>query len=124
MALKEYVGAVVLEINGREYECVDLNVKHNSGKKVVKTMNRKGRALGFSRGIESWELSLTASIPLDDPQDWDDIDGAKVTVYPVSGNGKRVSYLDCFSTEDSEDYSTENEAKVKVAVVALDKVEE
>ena len=34
------------------------------------------------------------------------------------------SLMDCFSTEDSEDYSTDNEARVKVSLVALDKLEE
>lgn len=125
MALINYVGAVVLEIDGTEYECIDLSVKHNSGNKAVKTMNRKGRALGRSKGIETWELSLTVPIPEGDERDWDEvIEGAKVSVYPVSGNGKRTSYLDCFSTEDSEDYSTENEARVKISLVALDKLKE
>ena len=51
MALKEYVGAIVLEVDGQEYEVIDLNVDHQSGKKLVKTMNRTGRALGFRLGL-------------------------------------------------------------------------
>jgi len=120
----EYVGSIVLEVDGQEYDVIDLSVKHNSGRKAVKTMNRKGRVKGFSRGVETWELSLNAAIPKDDARDWSAIEGAKVTVYPVDDESRRVTYSDCFSTEDSEDYSTDNEARVKVSLVALDKVEE
>jgi hypothetical protein len=74
--------------------------------------------------VETWELSVTAAIPKDDKRDWGALEGAKVTVYPVGDEGNRTSYLDCFSIDDGEDYSTDNEGRVKVSLVALDKAEE
>jgi hypothetical protein len=125
MALKEYVGAVVLEIDGREYEVIDLTVNHETGKKLVKTMNRKGKALGFCQGVQTWEITLTVAVPKDDTAiDWDSFEGAKLTVFPVSEGGKRESYLDCFAQKNSVKYEAENEARVDLTVMALDKVVE
>lgn len=124
MALKEYLGAVVFEVDGREYEIIDLSINHDTGKKLVKTMNRKGRALGFCQGIQTWEISMTAAIPKDDPMDFDSIEGAKLTIYPLNEGGKRESYLDCISQKDSRKYSADNEARVDFTILALDKIEE
>nr|WP_275421959.1 hypothetical protein [Snodgrassella gandavensis] len=35
-----YVGAVVMEVNGREVEIISIKPKTTTGGKVVKTMNR------------------------------------------------------------------------------------
>ena len=126
MALKEYVGSIVLEINGREFEVIDLNVNHETGRKLVKTMNRKGRALGYCQGIQTWDLSLEVAIPKDTGQDidWDNFEDAKITVYPLGDGGKRESYLDCVSQKNSVKYTAEDEARVSVTVLSLDKVVE
>jgi hypothetical protein len=126
MALKEYVGSVVLEINGREFEVIDITINHDTGKKLVKTMNRTGKALGFCRGIRTWEISLTVAIPKDTGEDvdWDNFDGAKITIYPLTEGGRRESYLDCVSQKNSIKYAAENEARVDVTVLALDKIKE
>ena len=42
MALEEYVGAIVMEVDGQEIEVTDLKVDTNTGRKLVKTMNRTG----------------------------------------------------------------------------------
>lgn len=126
MALKEYVGAVVLEIDGREFEVVDITVSHDSGKKRVMTMNRKGKALGYSQGVKTWDLAMTVAIPLDskDNIDWDTVEGAKVTIYPQSEGGRRESYLDCVSQKNSISYSLDTEARVEISMLSLDKVVE
>ena len=124
MALKEYVGAVVLEVDGREYEVIDLNVDHQTGRKVVKTMNRTGRALGFHQGVATWELSVTAAIPKDDALDWSGVEGAKLTSYPVTDGGKRVTYQDCAVVSTSDKYTVDNEARIDAKLLSLNKVEE
>lgn len=124
MALKEYVGAIVLEVDGSEYEVIDLNVEHQTGKKVVKTMNRTGRALGFHKGVETWELSVTAAIPMDSAPNWEGIEGAKITVYPPSGTGTRESYTDCVCISAGRKYSVENEARIDLKFLALNHVKE
>ncbi|EHT5775721.1 phage tail protein, partial [Salmonella enterica] len=51
MAIEEYVGSIVMEIDGREVEITDLSPAHETGRKLVKTMNRSRRAKGITRGI-------------------------------------------------------------------------
>lgn len=124
MALKEYVGSVVMEIDGKEYEVVDLSVDHQTGKKIVKTMNRTGRALGFHRGVETFELSVTAAIPKDDAKDWNGLEGGKITVYPLGEGGQRESYTDCVVASAGTKYSVENEARIDLKILALGHTEE
>ncbi|KZE34181.1 phage tail protein [Crenobacter luteus] len=124
MALQEYAGAIVLEVDGREVEVIDLNVNTRTGRKLVKTMNRAGRAKGFAKGIAEYDLSITVAVPLSGDLDWEAIEGAKLTVYPASPGGKRESYLDCFTTEVGEKYSVDNEARRDLKLQALRKVKE
>ena len=126
MALKEYVGAVVLEIDGREFEVVSLDVTHNTGKKPVITMNRTGKAAGFCQGVKTWTISASTAIPKEGEGDvdWSTIEGAKITVFPVSEGGRRISYTDCFAQEVGEKYEAENEARRDLTLIALNMIEE
>jgi len=124
MALKEYAGAMVLEIDGQEIEVVSLSTTTRTGKKPVKVMNRSRLIGGFARGIQEYELRATVAIPLQMDFAWEDIEGAKLTIFPASPAGKRVSYLDCVSTEIGEEYSVDNEARRDVSLFAVRRVEE
>lgn len=124
MALQEYAGAIVLEVDGKEVEVIDLGVNTRTGRKLVKTMNKTGRAKGFAKGIAEYDLSITVAIPLSGDLDWEAIEGAKLTIYPLSPGGQRESYLDCFTTEVGEKYSTDNEARRDLKLQALRKVKE
>lgn len=120
----DYMGAVVLEVNGREVEVVSFNVTNNTGRKLVKTMNSTGRAKGFCSGIETFELSLTVVMPLGDTAiEWRTVKGAKLTQYP-EGGGQQISYLDCATTEVGEQYEVDNEARINIKMNALNKVNE
>jgi len=124
MALQEFVGAVVMELDGREVEIVSINPSVNTGRRLVKTMNKTGRPSGFSQGVAEIGLSLAAVIPTTgEPIDWENIEGAKITITPVAG-GKRQSYLDCFSVSVGRQYSVDNEARIDIQMQALRKVEE
>lgn len=123
MALEEYVGSIVLEIDSQEIEITDLDVQTITGRKLVKTMNKTGKAKGFSRGIATYELSVSAVIPDDDEPDWANLEGVKVSIYPLNKSSKRTSYLDCFTTEVGEKYTVDNEAKVDIKLAALSKVD-
>ncbi len=122
MALLEYLGMVVMEVNGLEVEIETLSVTTKTGRKPVKTMNKNGRAAGFAKGIEEIDLKVTAVIPLTGGIDWGGIQGAKITVYPQSVGGKRTSYLDCFTIDVGEKYDVSSEAKLDLSMVALRKV--
>lgn len=122
--LEEYAGAIVLEVDGKEVEVVDLNVNTKTGRKLVKTMNKTGRAKGFAKGIAEYDLSITVVIPLTGDIDWDAIEGAKLVIYPASAGGKRESYRDCFTLETGEKYSVDNEARRDIKMAALSKGKE
>ncbi|MBN1085941.1 phage tail protein [Erwinia aphidicola] len=125
MALEEYVGAIVLEWNGQEIEVTDLKEDINTGRKLVKTMNRTGRAKGFSRGIAEYQLTLSVVVPLTGDLDWESMEGGKITQEPLSGSGgKRVTYQDCFTTTVGATYTVDNEAKRDITVQSLRRVEE
>ena len=124
MAIEEYAGSVVLEVDGTEYECTQISFEINTGRKLVKTMNSTGRAKGFSQGIATFDFTLSVVIPLGDTTDWGSITDSKVTIYPLDNTGQRTTYQDCFSTGYSEKYTVDNEAMRDVKMSALNKVNE
>ncbi len=108
-----------------EIEVTDLKEDVTTGRKLVKTMNKTGRAKGFSRGIAEYQLTISVVVPLTGDLNWEGMEGAKITQYPLSGSGgKRVSFLDCFSTQVGASYTVDNEAKRDITVSALRRVEE
>jgi len=122
--LQEFAGAASLEVDSAEIEITAISIDTTTGRKAIKTMNRAGRAKGFSRGIVTYALSVTAVIPVSGTApDWANIEGAKLTVQPVGGD-KRVSYLDCFTESVGEKYQVEGEAVIDIKLTALRKVEE
>lgn len=124
MAIEEYAGAVVLEVDSAEWECTSINFEINTGRKLVKTMNSTGRAKGYSRGIATYEFTITVVIPLGADLDPESIVDSKVTIYPLDNAGQRTTYQDCFSTAYSEKYTVDNEAVRDIKVTALNKVKE
>ncbi|MEW9901016.1 phage tail protein [Chitinivorax sp. PXF-14] len=122
MALQEYLGAIVMEIDGQEVEIESLDVTFKTGRKLVKTMNKTGRAKGFAKGVAEYDLKVTAVIPVSGDIDWGSIEGAKITIYPVSAGGKRTSYLDCFTTDAGSKYTVDGEAKRDLTMIALREV--
>jgi hypothetical protein len=120
----EYTGSIVLEVNSQEIEVTEFNPRETTGKKLVKTMNSAGRAKGYSNGIATWELSITAVVPVSQKVNWAAIAGAKMTQYPLSDTGTRTTYQDVFVTEVGEQYSVDNEARINITAFALNKVEE
>ncbi len=124
MALTEYLGAIVMEIDGQEVEVESLDVSYKTGRKLVKTMNRTGRAKGFARGIGEYDLKVTAVIPVTGDVKWADIQGAKISIYPLQSGGKRTSYLDCFTVDVGKKYTVDSEAKQDLSMIALREVVE
>ncbi len=124
MALEEYLGAIVLEVDGQEVEIESFDVTEKTGRKLVKTMNRTGRAKGFAKGIAEYDLKVTAVIPLTGDLDWAAIQGAKLRKYPLTAGGKGTSYLDCFTIDVGEAYTVDGEAKRNISMGALRKVDE
>lgn len=124
MALKEYVGSISLEVDGREIEVATVSPSSNTGRRPVRTMNRLRTIAGFARGVQTHDLRLTVVIPIGgDSIDWDNIEGAKLTIDPGDG-GQRTSYLDCFTTEVGSEFQAEGEARRNISMVAVRKITE
>ncbi len=140
-----YTGAVIMEVNGRDIEIVSIKPQTTTGRKPVKTMNRNGRVNGYCDGVTEHKLSVTAAIPIDGTEidwdnitkakitiypidgteiDWDNITKAKITIYPINDEGRRTSYLDCFTVDTSEQYEVDNEARIDIEMIALHKIKE
>ncbi|MDA5091798.1 phage tail protein, partial [Klebsiella quasipneumoniae subsp. quasipneumoniae] len=95
----------------------------NTGRKLVKTMNRTGRAKGYSKGIAEHSLQITVVLPKNVAQpDWDEMAGAKLTLMDMDGN-PLYSYLDCFTTQSGEQYGVDNEARRDLTIQSLRKVQ-
>lgn len=124
MSLEEYLGSIVMEVNGKEVEIESLSITKKTGRKLVKTMNKSGRAKGFAKGIAEIDLKITAVVPLSGDIDWGGIEGAKITQYPLTAGGKRTSYLDCFTIDVGEQYTVDGEAKRDISMAALREVTE
>lgn len=124
MALEEYLGTIVLEVDGQEVDVVSVDVTESTGKRVVKTMNRTGNAKGYSNGMRDYNLRLSVAIPANGDLDWAAIKGAKLTIYPLDAEGKRTSYLDCATGEVGEKYDVQGEATRDITMMALRKVQE
>jgi hypothetical protein len=122
MALEEYLGAIVMEIDGQEVEVKSLDATVRTGRKLVKTMNRTGRAKGFARGITEYDLRVTAVIPASGDIDWGAIEGAQITIYPQSLDGERIRYQDCFTLEVGDKYNVDDEAVRDITMAALNRV--
>ena len=119
----EYIGAIVLEVDGKEVEVTKCDPKVNTGRKGVKTLNSSGRMRGFIQGIAEYTLSITAVKPNDGSEvDWENITNAKLTYYPLNQADKRTTYQGCFTTEVGESYTVDNEAVVDIQLGALSKV--
>jgi hypothetical protein len=112
----------VMEIDGQEVEVKSLDATVRTGRKLVKTMNRTGRAKGFARGITEYDLRVTAVIPASGDIDWGAIEGAQITIYPQSLDGERIRYQDCFTLEVGDKYNVDDEAVRDITMAALNRV--
>ena len=120
---QEFASLGIVEVDGQEIDLTKLDVRTVTGRKPVKTINRKGRVKGFAKGIVEYTLSITVAVPLNSPEpDWDNVTAAKITV--EEEDGTRTSYTGCFTTEIGESYTVDSEKMRDLQVVALDKVKE
>ncbi|OSI25062.1 phage tail protein [Neisseria dumasiana] len=119
----EYVGSVTLYLGAQEIEITKIDVKDNTGKKPVKTMNRTRRTKGFTRGVGQYDITFTAVVPTDGkPVDWANIDDAKISLVPDVEGARPTSYLGFCVTEAGDSYTVDNELVVDVSGFAVRKV--
>ncbi|SDI83398.1 hypothetical protein SAMN05216588_1264 [Pseudomonas flavescens] len=115
----KFVGQIVLEINGTDYEVVSVEPTLKTGRTTVKTMNRTGRPTGTAKGIEEHDLRISVAIPKTGEPDWRALVDAKLTIYPQDGGGKRESWTGCSLIELGSSYKVEGEAQRDLTIAAL-----
>ncbi|WP_282339388.1 phage tail protein [Pseudomonas sp. PS02288] len=115
----KYVGNIVLELNGTEYEVSSFEPTTKTGRTVVKTMNKTGRPAGTAKGIEEHELRISVPIPKTGEPEWRALVDAKLTVYPVEGGGLRETYTGVSLVEVGSKYQVEGEATRDLSCIAL-----
>jgi len=119
---QEFVGAVVLEWDGQEIECASVSSDIATGKRLVKTMNRKGRAKGHALGVPDFKLSVEVPIPTDGSEpDWLKIENAKLTIVPIDGVGLREVFTGCEIETVSSKYAVDGAAMRTLSITALDR---
>lgn len=119
-----YVGQIVMELNGTDYEVTSLEPSLKTGRTVVKTMNRTGRPLGTAKGMEEHDLRISVAIPKKGEPNWRALVDAKITIYPQEGGGKRETWSGCSLIEMGSKYQVEGEATRDLTVSALNYYEE
>lgn len=119
----ELVGAIILYVNGQEIDVASVNPTEQAGRKLVSTMNSRGRANKSSQTTASGALQIEAFIPKTGGIDWAKISGATLIAEALDGGyrevwtgvgvvtvgkkfaveGEATQSLDCFY----KDYTTE-----------------
>lgn len=119
----QLVGAIVMYVDGQEYDCNSINVKSATGRKPVPTMNSEGRVRKKTKTISSTTLSVEVFIDEENDKNWDKVEDARIVVESIDG-GKRTTYLECSVTDVSDSYKVEGEAVRSLEMFALNKIEE
>jgi hypothetical protein len=114
-----YVGLIILELNGQEYDIVSLDTTNNTNRKVVKTMNRTGRPKGTAKGVNDYALTVNVAIPKSGEPNWDTLLDAKITIYPQDGGGVRQTYTGVHLVSVGSKYNVDNEATRELSLGAL-----
>lgn len=121
-----YVGSVVLELDGVEFEVMNFRYSINTGRRRVNTMNPKGRSLGYAKGIATYDVSFDAPVLIDESQDidWKNITASKLTYWPLDKPAHRKSLRD-FAVETAEESAnTDSEATIAVGGFAFGEIQE
>lgn len=119
----EYDGEVVVEINGKEVDCISFDDTDNIGRKPVKTMNRTGRAKGSVNGIEMHDMKITAPAPATGEYSWRTMKDAQIVIYPVGNPTKRTTFIDSNVASIGSRYQIEGEMVRDISLYALRKVD-
>ncbi|KPA91397.1 hypothetical protein PF66_02280 [Pseudomonas asplenii] len=114
-----YVGQIVLSINGQDYDVKSLDHSLKTGRTVVKTMNRTGRPKGTAKGMEDHELRVSVAIPKTGEPNWRAMLDAKITIEPVDGGGQRETWTGVALMEMGSKYQLEGEATRDLTLSAL-----
>ena len=115
----KYVGAIVMDLNGTDIEVASVDHQFTTGRVIVKTMNRTGRAAGTARGIADHTLRVSVPIPKTGEPNWSAVLDAKITMEPGDGGGQRETWTGVFLISIGSKYQVEGEAMRDLEMGAL-----
>lgn len=115
----KYVGAIVMDLNGTDIEVASVDHQLTTGRVIVKTMNRTGRAAGTARGIADHTLRVSVPIPKTGEPIWSAVLDAKITMEPGDGGGQRETWTGVFLISIGSKYQVEGEAMRDLEMGAL-----
>ena len=122
MEYEEYVGAITMEVNGLEIAVVSLGVTEMTGREPVAAMTRGRRIVGYSEGITTYSLEVSALLPKSGEKiDWANITNAVITAEPVTG-GERQTFVNCSTTKVGSEFKMQGQAGVSISMFAQDKI--
>lgn len=119
-----YVGLIVLEIDGVEYEVKRFEDTVTTNRRTVKTMNRSGRSLGHAKGVVDYTINCSVAIPKQGEPNWIAMVDAKISLEPQDGGGKRETFTGVYLQSMGSKYDVEGEAVRDLTLGALNKYEE
>ena len=115
----EYVGAIVFEVNGQEYEIDSFDYDIKGNRKIVKTMNRRRQASGHCTIIADISGKAEMPIPVKGEPDWLALRDGKIVIYPVEEGGTREVFRNVNVTNMGAKFKTDGEAKRNIDWSAL-----
>ncbi|WP_336937086.1 hypothetical protein [Acinetobacter modestus] len=92
MSDEELVGTIVLYVNGQEIDCSAVNTNEQGLRKLVPTMNSKGRANKSARTTSTGSIQIDVFIPKTGALNWTEISGATVIVESQEDGSYREVY--------------------------------
>lgn len=105
----EFVGTIVLYVNGEEVDCKAVNPTENTGRKLVATMNSKGRANKSAKTTASGGITIEVLVESAGGLDWASIEDARVTATSEDGS-YRETWTGVGVSTVGKQFSVDNEA--------------
>ncbi len=119
----EFVGTIVLYVNGQEIDCASVDTNEQAGRKLVATMNSKGRANKSAQITKSGTIQIGAYIPKTGDIDWASLNGATLIAEAVDG-GYREVWSGVGVTTVGKKYTVEGEATQSLECFYKDYIKE
>lgn len=121
---EESVGAIVLSVDGLDYDVSRVHAAITTGNRVIPTMNRKLRAKYKAKGITTFQLTASVVIPNGkDSVKWASLDDARISI--ESPDGKyRETFIDCNVTSVGNSYDVNGETMRDLEMFCLDYLDE
>ncbi|AZN69308.1 hypothetical protein DX910_14670 [Acinetobacter haemolyticus] len=106
----ELVGTIVLYVNNQEIDCASVSSNEQGLRKIVPTMNSKGRANKSASTTASGTLQVAAFIPKKGAVDWAGINGATIIIESQDDGSYREIYSGVGVTSVGKQFTVDGEA--------------